>query len=70
MQEGIGNPKPDVMECFTTEAYPEEALKELNGALAPTKHPPAMSAFVVHAKGPNGPMDEAEKQCAYGMCLA
>jgi hypothetical protein len=69
VQHGISNPKPDVMEALTTAAYPTGALAQLSGALAPTKHPPAMSAFVVHMKGPNGPMEEAEKQCAYGKPL-
>lgn len=67
IQEGLSNPKPDVMETLTTDSYPNEALEALGGALAPTKYPPAMPAFIMHAKGPNGHMDEAEKQCAYGM---
>jgi hypothetical protein len=71
IQSAISNPKPDIMEALTTTAYPPEALERLSGSLAPTKYPPAMPAFVVHAKGPNGPMDEAEKQCAYGKrCLS
>jgi hypothetical protein len=65
-QDGISNPKPDVMEALTTAAYPTEVIEQLSGALAPTKHPPAMPAFVAHAKGPKGLMDEAAKQCAYG----
>jgi hypothetical protein len=68
-QKGISNPKPDIMEGLTTVAYPADALSRLSGALAPTKHPPAMPAFIVHAKGPGGLMDEAEKQCAYGEAL-
>lgn len=65
IQDGLSNPKPDVIEGLTTMAYPTDALEALGDALSPSKHPPAMPAFVVHAKGPHGQMDEAEKQCAY-----
>jgi hypothetical protein len=68
-QNGISNPQPDIMETFTTAAYPRQALEELAGVLTPTKHPLAMPGFTVQVKGPNGRMDAAMKQCAYGMLL-
>jgi hypothetical protein len=65
VRNGISDPKPDVWEAYETTAYPSEALEALQGVIAPARAGPAMGCLVVHAKGPQGSLDQAIWQCAY-----
>ena len=65
----IGNAKPDITESYRPRKYPQQAIDNLGGALAPTSHAMAMPTFTVEAKPTEKGIMNAELQCAYDSAI-
>ena len=62
---GLSNPKPDYIESFGTEDYPEEAKYDLGGHLQPSVYHHGMPRLAIELKQPMKGLRQAEWQAAY-----